>query len=177
MQPHFYLAYTPRGAGVAAATFHLAQGENVYGWFIGARNHGSSAAFFALERYYSREPTIYWQSVEDDVHGPWKADVAGTVTAAAGGPVPEAIRHELARLQSEFADEWLFYPEDRRAEREVEAYRKLELPVETVNVQAGQFHRFDQSQPTWVYASPGIDLNLMAYLGDHWTLDHRLAPE
>ncbi len=176
MQPYFYLAYAPRGAGVAAATFHLVQAENVYGWFIGARNNGCAAGFFALERYYSRETTIYWRSLEDDVHGKWQADAVGAI-AAASGPVPEAIRHELARLQSAFADEWLFFSADRGAEGEIEAYRKLELPVETVNIRAAQFHRFDQSQPTWICTSPGIDLNLIAYLGDHWTLDHRVTPE
>ena len=176
MQPYFYLAFTPRGVGVVAATFYFVQAENVYGWFIGARNNGCAAGFFALERYYSRETTIYWRSLEDDVHGEWEAAVIGAVTAASG-PVPEAIRHELARLQSAFADEWLFFPEYPGAEGEIEAYRKLELPVETVNIRPAQFHRFDQSQPTWIYASPGIDLNVIAYLGDHWMLDHRVTPD
>jgi hypothetical protein len=36
--------------------------------------------------------------------------------------------------------------------------------------------RFDQSQPTWVYASPGIDLNIVATLRTSWPLDDREPP-
>ena len=77
------------------------------------------------------------------------------------------------RLQAEFADEWLFYADDPRAKDEIDAYRRLELPVLQVNVRSSQFSRFDQAQPTWTYASPRVDLNAVAFLSRHWTLDYR----
>jgi hypothetical protein len=175
MQSHFYLAYTPRGAGVAAAGLFLVVGPSVYGWFTGARDHGLDSAFFALEGYYSAAETVYSRSRDDDVHGPWVTGTGKTATESEC-PAPEPVRHELARMQSAFVDEWLFYADDPRAQREAEAYHKLELPVQAVNVRASELHRFDQSGPTWVYASPGADLNVIAALAEHWTLDHRLAP-
>ena len=175
MQSRFYLAFTPRGAGVAAAGYYLVVDPSIYGWFTGARDHGLDAAFFALEGYYSAAPTMYSRSREDDVHGPWVTGV-GEKTTEIESPVPEAVRHELARLQSAFVDEWLFYADDPRAAEEIEAYHRLDLPVQAVNVRTRELQRFDQTGPTWVYTSPGADLNVIAALAEHWTLDHRLAP-
>jgi len=175
MQPRFYLANTPRGVGVSAALFYVPDRESVYGWFTGARNHGCESMFFALEHYYAKEPTIFWRSMEDDVHGRWAAGDTAKVTDT-HCPVPEAMCHELERLQSEFADEWLFFLGDPRAAREVNDYWRLGLPVGQVNVRSSQLQRFDQTQPTWTYASPGTDLNLVSYLGKHWKLDYRGLP-
>ncbi len=175
MQPRFYLANAPRGAGVAAALFYLADGEDVCGWFTGARNHGCESMYFALEHYYAKEPTVFWRSMGDDVHGRWAAGDSSTVSGI-HCPVPESACHELERLQAEFADEWLFYADDPRAAKEIDAFRQLGMPVGQVNVRSSQLGRFDRTQPTWTYASPGIDLNLIAYLARHWKLDYRQLP-
>jgi len=175
MQPRFYLAHTPRGAGVAAAVLYRAHGPDVQGWFTGARDHGCESRFFALERFYTTDPTIFWRSMEDDAHGRWAAGDTSRVSEL-HCPLPEIVRHELGQLQSEFADEWLFYRDDPRALHEIEAYRQLGLAVGAVNVRSSQFTRFDRTQPTWTYASPGIDFNVISYLGRHWKLDYRVLP-
>ena len=171
MEAHSYLAYTPRGAGVAAALFYLTIGDDVYGWYTGACSYGFPSAYFALEHFYSTHATLFYRSVEDDVYGPWVVDYAPVMTEARC-PVPERLCHELQRLQGAFVQEWLFFPDDEKA---AAAYRKLGLPVQGVNVRADQLHRFDQRQPTWVYAAPGIDLNVIVYLKRSWPLDDKDA--
>jgi hypothetical protein len=175
MQPHVHLAYAPRGAGVASALFCVTAGEHVYGWYTGARDHGCEAAFFALEHYYSTHATTFCRSLANDVYGAWVLDYAPVVTDIRC-PVPDAVCHELERLQEAFVREWLFYPAEPGDAPAAAAYRDLGLPVGPVNVRAEQLSRFDQSQPTWVYASPGIDLNIVATLRTSWPLDDREPP-
>jgi hypothetical protein len=106
---------------------------------------------------------------------------ASTTTFAAGGsrksrcPISEADCAELSRLQSAFVREWLFCPGDPLDDDEVAAYRKLELPMRPMNVRSAQFRRFEQRRPVWVYASPGIDFNLVLYLKRRLPLDRREA--
>ncbi len=153
MQPRFYLAITPRGAGVSAAVFYRGDGDSVHGWFAGARNHGCVSRFFAIERYFAKDPATFWWTMENDPQGKW---AVGDTSRVSGihCPLSETACHELQLLQSAFADEWLFYDGDPRAGNEIDAYRRLGLPVGPVNVRACQFPRFDQRQPTWTYASP-----------------------
>jgi hypothetical protein len=157
-----------------SALFYAVRAENIYGWLTRERDGGCAAAFFALERYYSTADTMFCRSLDDDVYGKWIEQTAPVSTEIAS-PVPEAERHELARLQSAFVSEWVFYPGDPRDHGEVEAYRKLGLPVRPVNVRSSQFHRFDQNRPVWVYASPRIDLNVVLYLKKRLPLDAREA--
>jgi hypothetical protein len=175
MQSHFHLAYAPRGAGVASALFYVVSGENVYGWYTGARDHACEAAFFALEHYYSTHATTFCRSVGNDLYGAWVLDFAPVVTDIRN-PVPEALCHELERLHEAFVREWLFYPNGDNARDDLAAYERLGLPVGPVNIRAERFTRFDQSQPTWVYASPGIDLNIVSTLRTSWPLDDREPP-
>jgi hypothetical protein len=169
MEPHAYLAYAPRGAGVASALFYVAHKENVYGWYIGACGYAYPAAFFALERFYSTHATTFCRSVEDEMYGPWVEDFA-PVTTDIRCPVPEALCHELDRLQAAFVHEWLFFPEDAE---NAAAYQSLGLPVQAVNIRADQFNRFVREQPVWTYASPGTDLNVLSYLKRSWPLDDK----
>jgi len=174
MQAHAYLACAPREAGVSAALFYAAWGQNVCGWLAAEHDRRASAAFFDLEGYYSTGDTIFCRSVDDDVRGRW-IEQAVPVTAEIRCPIAEADCGELSRLQSAFVREWLFDPDDPRDRGEVEAYRKLGLPVRPVNVRSAQFHRFDQRRPVWVHASPGIDFNLVLYLKKRLPLDRREA--
>lgn len=175
MQPCFYLAITPRGAGLAAALFYRVDGVDIQGWFTGARNHGFLSKFFALERYYGEGPAVFWRSMDGGGRGRWMAGDTSRVSNL-HSPLPEAACHELERLQSAFAAEWLFYADDPRAVREMDEYRRLGLPVGAVNVRSSQLARFDRRGPTWIYASPDTDLNVVAYLMRHWALDYRGAP-
>ena len=171
MEAHSYLAYSPRGAGLASALFYLAADDNVYGWYTGACSYAFPAAYFTLEDFYSTRATLFYRSLEDDVYGPWVVDYT-PITTEARCPVPQPLCHELQRLQGAFVQEWLFFDDDEKA---AEAYRKLGLPVQGTNVRADQLHRLDQRQPTWVYAAPGIDLNVVAYLKRSWPLDDKDA--
>jgi hypothetical protein len=74
MQAHFHLAYAPRGAGVISALFYVTAGENVFGWYTGAKDHGSEAAYFALEHYYSTHATAFCRSLANDVYSAWVLD-------------------------------------------------------------------------------------------------------
>jgi hypothetical protein len=172
LEAHSYLAYVPRGAGVAAALFYLTAGKDVYGWYTGASSYTYPAAFFALENFYSTHATVFSRSAENDIYGPWVVDYSPVITGIRS-PVPEPVDHELERLQGVFVREWLFYPDDRE---EVDEYEALGLPVHLVNIRARQLHRFAQDQPTWIYASKGTDLNLVSWLKGVWPLDDRDTP-
>jgi hypothetical protein len=159
----------PRGAGLSSALFYVVTGDDVYGWYNGASSYTYPAAFFALENFYSIHATVFSRSLENDVYGHWVADYSPVITDIRS-PVPEPLNHDLERLQSAFVGEWLFYSHDRDA---VEEYRALGLPVHDVNVRALQLHRFNQDQPTWIYASSGTDLNVVSWLKGVWPLDER----
>jgi hypothetical protein len=174
MQVHAYLACAPRDAGVSAALFYAAAGENVHGWLACEHDRRSVAAFFRLEGYYSTHDPVFCRSVDDDVRGRW-IELTIPVTTAIRCPIPEDDCGELSRLQSEFVREWLFYDDDPRDRAEVEAYRKLGLPVRAVNVRAAQLHRFDQRRSVWVHASPGIDFNVVLCLTKRLPLNWREA--
>jgi hypothetical protein len=175
MQAHCHLAYAPRGAGVVSALFYVADGENVFGWYTGAKDHGCEAAYFALEHYYSTHATAFCRSLANDVYAGWVLDFA-PITTDVRNPVPDDLCHELERLQAAFVREWLFYPGEPGADAEAAAYGKLGLPVGPMNIRAERLARFDQSQPTWIYASPGIDLNVISTLRTSWPLDDREPP-
>jgi len=169
LESYSYLAFVPRGAGVAGALFYVTTGNDVYGWYTGASSYTYPAAFFALENFYSTHATVFSRSVENDIYGPWVVDYSPVITDIRS-PVPEPLDHELERLQGAFAREWLFYPHDRE---EVEKYEGLGLPVHAVNIRARQLHRFAQDQPAWTYATPGTDLNVVSWLKGVWPLDDR----
>lgn len=174
MQVHAYLACAPRDVGVSAALFYAASGENVHGWLACEHERRCAAAYFALEGYYSTRDAVFCRSVDDDVRSRW-IEQAVPVTTEIRCPVSETGCGELSRLQSAFVHEWLFADDDPRDRAEVEAYRKLGLPVRAVNVRTAQFHRFDQRRPVWVHASPGIDFNVVLYLKKRLPLDWREA--
>jgi hypothetical protein len=98
LEAHSFLAYSPRGAGLASALFHLAVGDNVYGCYKGACSCAFPAAYFALEQFYSTHATISYHSIEGDVYGPWVVDYT-PLTTEARCPIPEPLWHELQRLQ------------------------------------------------------------------------------
>lgn len=173
MQVHAYLACAPREAGLAAALFYEARGPNVCGWLAGVHANQCTAAYFDIEGYYSSRDAVFCRSLGEDVHGRW-IEHAVPLTTEIRCPIAEPECGELSRRQAGFAGEWLFYPDNPSARAEVDAYRRLGLPVRPVNVRSAQFRRFDQRRPVWVYASPGIDFNLVLYLKKRLPLDRRV---
>lgn len=170
MQVHSYLATAPRAAGVASALFYAVLGENVCGWCTGVPDMQVTTAFFALEQYYSTQETVYCRSAGGDLRGGWIMDTA-PITTDIRCPLAEPVCHELAHLQSEFVREWIWYVGDPRSGEEVDAYGKLGFSPRAINVRASQLPRFDHSRQTWVYMSPGTDLNLVLAIKKHWLSD------
>jgi hypothetical protein len=173
-QAHSHLAYAPRGPGLLYAVTWFSDGDDVYGWFIGARDGGHLASYFMLQDYYSTRDTAFHRSVEDDVLGKWLRvhdDRRGGTVHADAPPVPEALRHELNRLQDQFVRHWLFFDDDPAAQAEAEALRARELPVRHVNVRADRLDKFRTAAAVWRYDAPAADRNVLLYLSKRWPLD------
>jgi hypothetical protein len=168
-----HLAYAPRGAGLLCALFWFVGGDDVYGWFTGARAHELPAAFFMLENYRSRGQTICYRSADNDLYGDWLVMTAkGESKIDPPLPVPDAVCHELDRLQDAFVREWLFYEDDPEHASESAQLRARELPVLAVNVRPGKINKLTTGELVWTYSSPGADLNVAVDLARLWPLDH-----
>lgn len=173
IEPHVHVAYAHRGAGVLCAAFWFAQGDDVYGWFTGARAHEHPASFFMLEQYYSTREAVCYRSVEDDVYGPWVVASTGGETAIGRPvPVPEAVCHELERLQDAFVREWLFFEDDPAHAAEAAALRASDLPVLAVNLRPGKLGKLETGAPVRTFTSPGADLRPIVFLSHRWPLDY-----
>ncbi|HUP05594.1 MAG TPA: hypothetical protein VMU47_00470 [Caldimonas sp.] len=171
-QAHVHLAYAPRGVGVVYAVLWLAAGNDVAGWFIGARNGGQVASYFLLQDYYSSRETRFYRSLEDDVYGPW-VDVRPSGDAPLPHPPPlsEELCHELVRLQDQFARHWLFFDGDPQAHGEAEALRARGIPVRHVNIRAERIDKLEPAAAVRHYDSPDADRNVLVYLSKRWPLD------
>ena len=174
IEPHVHVAYAPRGAGVLCACFWFVQGNDVYGWFTGARGYESPSSFFVLEGYYTLHEAAFYRSAQNDVYGQWLAvSTRGEAKIDGPPPVPEALCHELERLQDAFAREWLLYPDDPAHAGEAAALRERELPVLPVNVRPGRLNKLVTDAPVWTFAPAGADLGILAFLAKRWPLDYR----
>jgi hypothetical protein len=172
IEPHVHVAYAAHGAGLLCAVFWLVQGRHVYGWFTGARGQTHPACFFALEDYYAKEDTVFYRSAQNDVHGRWLIVAAGGEIPIERGPIPEALRHELERLQDAFVREWLFYRDDAGHAGEAAALRARGLPLRAVNVRPKKLAKLQPGTTAATYASPDADLNVIAFLAARWPLDY-----
>jgi hypothetical protein len=173
IEPKVALAYAPRGPGVMCALFYFVDGEDVYGWFTGARAAEFPASFFALEGYYSKRETGCYRSVEDDCYGAWVAmTAAGERPLDPPAPIQDRFCHELERLQDAFVREWLFHPDDSNAAAESAEYAKRELAVQPVNIRAKKLNKFVTTEPVWTYASADLDARIVGFLAKRWPLDY-----
>jgi hypothetical protein len=173
IEPQVHVAYAPRGAGVLCAAFWFVQGDHVYGWFTGARAHEHPASFFMLEHYYSTRETVCYRSAQDDVYGDWVvASTSGESPIDRPSPVPEALGHELERMQDAFVREWLFFEGDPEHRSEAAALRARELPVLAVNFRPRRLNKLATGGPVWRYSSPGADLRIVGFLSKRWPLDY-----
>lgn len=173
IEPHVHVACAPRGAPLLCAAFWFVQGNDVYGWFTGARADRYPASFFVLEDYYSRHESVFYRSAQDDVHGDWL--VVTTDEELPSGPPPvltAALGAELERLQDAFVREWLLYRDDPAHAQEVDELRARDLPLRDANLRPKKLARLTQGTPAWTFSTPGADLNVTAFLGRRWLLDY-----
>lgn len=168
-------------AGIAALLY-LDRGSDVYGWFAQARGAHYSAAFFTIENFYAERTPLVCRSMEDDVHGLWERQLPPPVQEIRS-PVPEALGHELERLQSAFVDEWLFFLVDPHSLSEVEHYRRAGLPLHAFNIRVrrlGKLSADGAARPSFSlpshqqlsHQSVGTDPNIYDLLRKCWRFDH-----
>ena len=157
---NLFFAYAPRGSGLRCAVVYLADHADVYGWFTGPRQDTSVASqYFLLEGLYTAAAARYEAVAPEALHSRWLLD--------------EPRRHQLARLQDSFAREWLFYRDDARAMKELEAYAEAELACGEVGVRFGKLAKFDTQQPNWTFYSPGFERTVLRHLAKRWPLEYR----
>ena len=176
IEAHAHLAYAPRGAGLLYAVLWFGEGPSIYGWYIGSRDGVPEASYFVLPDYYAVTPAVLYRSVEDDLHGPWvQVTEEGDAELPHPPPVPEALCHDLVRLQDEFIRHWLFFDDDPDGETQARALNARELPARHVNIKASRLGKLRMGAAVWRYDAPGADQNVLAHLSRRWPLDERLS--
>ncbi|MGB7480454.1 MAG: hypothetical protein WA924_09010 [Burkholderiaceae bacterium] len=163
MQPKIHISFFPRNAGSVSALFYVESEVDVYGWYAASNSRRFAAAFFMAENFYAKHTTVLHRSLHGDVYGPWIADYP-PAHGKNRCPVPEAIRHELERLQFEFVDEWLFFRNDPAVGGEIAAYQQQGLPLNTLNIKSKRLKRMSEYDSALCYATAGADLNVMEFL-------------
>ena len=175
IEAHAHLAYAPRGAGLLYAMLWFADGPSIYGWYIGSRDGIPEASYFVLPDYYAVTPTVLYRSVENDLYGPWvQVTEDGDNELPHPPPVPQALCHELVRLQDQFIRHWLFFDDDPDSETHAQALNARELPVRHVNIKASRLGKLRMGAAVWRYDALGADLNVLVRLSQRWPLDERL---
>ncbi len=173
-EPRVFIAYAPFGVGVMCALFYFERANDVYGWWIGARDSEFHSAYFELEGFFTTKPTRFHATEGMDLYGGWKYLYSARAPAL-DKPVPidDAAAHELDRMQGAFAAEWLVFEDDAHVAAEREAYGKMGLTLGHVAVRSKRLGKLDESQPLWLYRSHDFDPHVLDYLQSHWPLDFR----
>jgi len=178
IEAHAHLAYAPHGAGLLYAVLWFSEGPGVYGWYIGSRDGEAEASYFVLPDYYAvkPEPDVLYRSVDDDLQGPWvQVTERGESELPHPPPVPQALCHELARLQDEFVRHWLFFDDDPDSEPQARALEARELPVRHVNIRTSRLGKLRMAAAVWRYDAPDADQNVLVHLSQRWPLDEQLS--
>jgi hypothetical protein len=173
MQPKAYISYSPAKLGSVFALFYFEAGTDIYGWHIESRNLYFSAAFFMIEKFYAAGVPRLYRSMQDDVYGHWISDFPPAPDQIRS-PIPEAIGHELERLQSRFVEEWLFFKNDAPNDPEFHEYQSIGLPINEVNIKARRLHRLQKNGLSWTYTQPGTDPNIIQLLRKYWRLSEKV---
>lgn len=172
--PQSYIAFAPFGVGVMCALTYFERGDDVYGWWIGARDTEYRSAYFELESFFTRKPTRFYATDGTDLYGGWRYEYsADDPRLDKPRRVAEDVVHELDRLQGEFVAEWLFFDDDERARHERIEYDRANFPLRHVNLRPVRLSRFDQSHPIWVHRSGGFQADVLRTLQRYWPLDYR----
>ena len=156
------------------AMFYMEAHIELYCWYMTARDQQLSTAFFMVEHFYTDRTPVLYRSIEDDVYEPWTIDYPPTKNAIRC-PIPDAIMHELERLQSMFVQEWLFFETDPNVSSELAAYRTRGLSVQAANIKCRKLNRLDKEDQHWVHTTPGTDFNVAEFLEKYWRFEERIT--
>ncbi len=171
--PQSYIAFAPFGIGIMCAVTWMERVNDVYGWWVGARDTEFQTAYFRLEDFYTRRAPRFYASEGSDLYGGWRyCYTAKDPRLDKPLPIDDAVAHELDRLQDQFAAEWLFFEDDERAPQERVEYDKANFPLRAVNLRPTRLRRFDQSEPVWIHHSAHYDENVLRCLQRSWPLDY-----
>jgi hypothetical protein len=159
-----------------AALLTLERGDDVYGWWLGARDAEWHSAYFRLAHFYSSKPTRLLATEGMDLYGGWKFLYNARHPALdRPEPVDDDAAHELDRAQALFAAEWLVFEDDPDASAERAAYEKMGLPLGHVAIRSKRLGKLDERQAVWIHRSHGFDANVLETLQRHWPLDYRAS--
>jgi hypothetical protein len=153
--------------------FYVEDRTDLYGWYMTAKEQQLSTAFFMIERFYVNGTPVLYRSTQDDVYEPWSIDYPPTKNIIRC-PIPEAISHELGRIQSKFVQEWLFFQSDPHIASELAAYRAHGLPVQVANIKYKKLTRMNKGNGSWIHATPGTDFNVAFFLEKHWRHEEKV---
>jgi hypothetical protein len=172
--PSVFLAYAPRGAGLLCAVAWFSRGDNVFGWWGGARAADFTSGYFLAESFYAGGGTRLLATEGNDLYGGWTRDYTHRQPPLAEPvSVEDDLCHELERLQFQFSHEWLVFAHDPEAAAEAAAYRDAELAGGAVLIRHRRLNKFLRDDAVWTFGSPSLDRNLLDYLSRRWPLDYR----
>ncbi|QEL65938.1 hypothetical protein OTERR_24620 [Oryzomicrobium terrae] len=173
--PQVYLAYSSSGRGLLCALTYETAGPHVHGWWTGAQAGDFAAAFFKLEDFFSSAPQRFLATRGGDMAGGWVFDYAQSHPRLGEAvPIEDEERQRLEEMQSNFAGEWLFYPDAPGSAAEIDSYRAEGLPLLPVNIKYRRLHKLDRGGHPREYISPNADMNILDYVQEYWPLDYRL---
>ncbi len=161
MQSKFCIRYASDHHALLSALFYIEDGSDLYCWHAQLCDHNLIAAFYAIEDFYEEQTCVLHRSLEDDVHGPWVTLAADSTLLGVRCPVPEALRHELERLQSRFVEEWLFFENDPASRPACRAYETQQLPLHAVNINLKKLARMACADRVWQHHNAGFDENVL----------------
>lgn len=171
--PQSYIAFAPFGVGLMAALVYIERGDDVYGWWIGARDCEYHSSFFKLENFFTTKPTRFYATEGMDLYRGWTTLYSARKSALDKAiPIDDEVSHELDRLQDMFVAEWLFFEDDADAEAERDAYDKMDFPLRHVNIRSTRLDKLGKSEAVWIYRSHGFDRDVIDYLERYWPLDY-----
>lgn len=169
MQAKFCIRYASDQRCFLSALFYIEAGSDLYCWHAQLTKGRLNAAFYVIENFYADESFVLHRSLEDDVHGPWVTlNINGK--QAVRCPVPEALRHELERLQSQFSEEWLFFLDDPAALPACRTYEAQHYPLHAVNINLKKLSRMTCADRIWQHHSAGFDENVLELLQKYGAL-------
>ncbi|HSD59833.1 MAG TPA: hypothetical protein VLC55_03155 [Burkholderiales bacterium] len=172
--PSVFLAYAPRGAGLMCAVAWFTRGNDVFGWWGGARGSEFACGYFLAEDFYAGGGTRLLATEGNDLYGGWTRDYTHRQPPLDDRiPPPDEVCHELERLQFQFSHEWLVFSHDPDAAAEKSAYHDAELAAGPVLIHNRKLNKFRKDDVVWTFASPVVDRNLLEYLWRRWPLDYR----
>jgi len=160
--PQAFVAYAPQGPGLRCAMLYFAAGEDLWGWYIGPMGKLLVADYFQVAGFHAlREPR--YEAVDiAGMHGRWVEN--------------RAMCRELARMQEQFARDWLVYGSAGEARAELASYERAGLAAGEVNLRFARLAELSRTLPEWTYTSPAFEPAVLTWLAARWALDYRPAP-